>query len=79
MNTPSDNGTYPGQDLLDAVKAGFVLQGKTMASWCNQHAVCRINARTALLGKRNGPKANALRARMIKASRASELLAKAKS
>lgn len=67
----------PGKDLLDTVKAGFVLQGKTMAGWCREHAICRINARNALTGNRNGPKAAALRLQLVEASKALSLMAKA--
>lgn len=74
MNTPPHNAPSPGQELLDAVKAGFVLQGKTMAGWCKENAICRINARTALLGNRNGPKAIALRKQIVEASSATSLL-----
>ena len=58
----------PGKALLDTVKAGFVLQGKTMAGWCREHAICRVNARNALTGSRNGPGAQKLRSRLIRAA-----------
>lgn len=57
-----------GQQLLRAVRAGFVIQGTTMAGWCAKNDVDRPNARLALLGAWDGPKARALRQRLISAA-----------
>jgi hypothetical protein len=76
MNTHSspNNLPEPGQDLMNLVKGGFILKGKTMSGWCRENSICRTNAQWAVLGKRNGPKAQALRERLIKASNAIKLL-----
>lgn len=58
----------PGPDLLNTVKAGFVLQGTTYTQWCKANAVERTGARAALLGGWRGPKAKKLVHRLIKAS-----------
>lgn len=58
----------PGPELLNTVKAGFVLQGTTYTQWCKANAVERTGARAALLGGWRGPKAKKLVQRLIKAS-----------
>ena len=71
MNTDQRQHTAepePGTDLLRQVMAGFVLQGTTLTEWCREHGESRVHARVALLGERNGPKAQALRAKLIDAS-----------
>ncbi|MBC7954063.1 MAG: hypothetical protein H7Z12_19875 [Rhodospirillaceae bacterium] len=54
--------------MLKAVRSGFVGLGTTLTAWCDANGVSRSNARFALLGKRNGPKAKALRARLLVAA-----------
>lgn len=48
--------------------AGFVRQGTTLTEWCRAHGESRVHARVAILGERNGPKAQALRARLLAAA-----------
>lgn len=76
MNTHNfpDNLPEPSTDLMNLIRSGFILKGKTMAGWCRENAICPVTARYAVVGKRNGPKAQALRARLIKASNAIKLL-----
>jgi hypothetical protein len=63
----------PGARLLALVRAGFVAKGTSFTRWCIENDVTRQNARTALLGGWNGPKAQALRARIVAASTTAEL------
>ena len=51
------------------IRAGFVAQGTTMAAWCRENGVQAPNARKALLGSWKGPKADALVAKLIEASK----------
>lgn len=48
--------------------AGFVRRGTTLTQWCRDNGECRVHARMALLGERNGPKATALRETVLAAS-----------
>lgn len=50
------------------VKAGFVMQGLTFSGWCAEHGINRSNARIALLGAWEGPKAERLRRRICAAA-----------
>lgn len=71
MNTDHRQHTAdltPGTDLLRQVMAGFVRRGTTLTQWCRANGESRVHARVALLGQRNGPKAQALRARLVQAS-----------
>lgn len=58
----------PGHELLREVRAGFVRQGKTLTAWCNEHGISVSNARQAVIGSWNGPKARSLRARISRAA-----------
>jgi hypothetical protein len=58
----------PGLDLHFRVRAGFVAQGTSLKSWCREQGITPSNARDALIGRWNGPKGIALRARLIKAA-----------
>lgn len=58
----------PGEELLAHVKAGFVSQGTTLTRWCMESGLKRQNVRLCLLGGWNGPKARALRERVVSAS-----------
>lgn len=60
--------TTPGPELLNWVMGGFVRQGTTLTEWCRAHGESRVHARVAILGERNGPKAKALRARLVEAA-----------
>ncbi|ASK91068.1 hypothetical protein KWH04_01065 [Xanthomonas campestris pv. trichodesmae] len=58
----------PGLDLNRKVRAAFIAQGTTLKGWCRDNDIRFSNARECLIGSRNGPKSQALRARIIKAS-----------
>lgn len=53
---------------FNRIKAEFVAQGTTLTEWCKQNSVTVQNVRSALLGSWNGPKAKALRVKVIAAS-----------
>lgn len=59
----------PGLSLIREVRIGFIRQGTTLAKWCEENGVKRSNARTSLVGLWNGPKGQALRARIIVAAK----------
>ena len=63
MTTPA-----PSLDLHLQVRAGFVAQGTSLKAWCREHEITPSNARDALIGRWNGPKGKALRAKVVKAS-----------
>lgn len=63
MTTPA-----PSLDLHLQVRAAFVLQGTSLKGWCREQGITPSNARDALIGRWNGPKGRALRARVVKAS-----------
>jgi len=54
--------------LLPQVRAGFVLKGTTLRQWCLINGVDPGYAHKVVAGKTNGPKARALRAKIIAAS-----------
>lgn len=58
----------PGPELVRKVRAAFVKGGTTLGQWCRENAIADQNARLALLGGWNGPKGQAMRARIIRAS-----------
>lgn len=58
----------PGEALLNTVRGAFVSRGTSLTAWCDANAVSRTYARWALLGLRDGPKAKALRARLVEAA-----------
>ena len=62
----------PGLDLYLRIRSGFVRQGTTFGAWCRERGINRSNARQAVVGSWNGPKARALRQRLIKAARIQE-------
>ncbi|MGN7832641.1 hypothetical protein ACTJI2_13625 [Pseudoxanthomonas sp. 22568] len=59
----------PGPDLVNKVKAGFILQGTTLTQWCRENGTNISNARNALFGTWNGPKGKAMRLRVVKAAK----------
>ena len=63
-----------GQELYDAVKAGFILRGTTLATWCRNNGMLAANARQALMGSWAGPAAHRLVSKMVAASQADQLL-----
>lgn len=58
----------PGHDLLLQVRSGFVSQGTSYSAWCRANGILRSSATQALTGAWNGPKARALRDKIIKAA-----------
>lgn len=65
----------PGQDLVVAVRVGFIQQGTTLTSWCNTHGIRIGNARAALIGLWDGPKGKAMRDRIVRASKTTDYTA----
>ena len=55
-------------NVLKLVKVGFILQGTTFKGWCREEGVHAGYAHDVASGKTNGPKARALRARIIAAA-----------
>lgn len=69
MTHPARKDIYsPGQELLAAIRAGFVAQQTTMSEWCRDHGVIVQNARMAILGGWRGPKAQQLVKKLKKAA-----------
>ena len=59
----------PGDDLYNAVKGAFITRGSSLSNHLDTTKDVTIwTASKALLGKRNGPKARALRARLAEAA-----------
>lgn len=58
----------PSQKLANAVRAGFILKGTSLNKFCLSNAIDVSNAKKALLGSWNGPKAIALREKLVTAS-----------
>lgn len=61
----------PGRDLVRRVRIGFIGQDSSLSAWCREHGVHIGNARQALIGSWDGPKARDLRTRILKAARLS--------
>jgi hypothetical protein len=61
MNYPNTSISQPSQALYTKVRAAFVGRETTLSAWCRENNVKRQNARQALVGAWNGPKAVALR------------------
>ena len=55
----------PSISLHQLVKAGFVAKGTSLTAWCMAEGVHCSNAKQCLTGNWNGPKAKALRAKII--------------
>lgn len=60
--------TEPGALLYRQIKAGFCLQGISFKQGCESAGVNRENARKALFGLWNGPKAEEARTRLYMAA-----------
>ena len=58
----------PGALLYRQIKAGFCLQGISFKQGCESAGVNRENARKALFGLWNGPKAEEARTRLYMAA-----------
>ena len=69
MNYPArKSADLEGQELLCAVRAGFITRQTTMTQWCRQNDIAVQNVRMALLGGWRGPKAIKLIAKIKKAA-----------
>ncbi|EAQ65839.1 hypothetical protein MED121_01470 [Marinomonas sp. MED121] len=55
----------PKNELYNKVKAGFILQGSSLARWCLDNDVARQNAAQALKGIWAGPKSSELKQRIL--------------
>lgn len=58
----------PSSVLLQAVRGAFVQQGTSLAKWCLENSVTRQYASAVLTGGRNGPSAQKLRLKIIRAA-----------
>lgn len=59
---------------LARVRAGFLMRGTTFKAWCREVGISPSYAHEVMADKTNGPKAMALRARILdEAQRAPEL------
>lgn len=54
---------------LDAIRAGFVSQGTSLAQWCRNNGYHRPNVIKAILGQWAGPKAEIMRKTVLSASK----------
>lgn len=54
--------------ILPQVRAGFVLRGTTLRSWCINNKIDPGYAHKVLAGKTCGPRALALRTELLRAS-----------
>lgn len=59
----------PSNELLKAVRAGFIMQGSSLHAWASSCGVRHQNLRKALVGEWSGPKAAALVAAATAAAR----------
>ncbi len=57
-----------GKQLLRSVRARFIEQGTTLGEWCRNNNLHMSNCREALIGSWDGPKAKAVRAKILKAA-----------
>lgn len=55
-------------NILQAVRAAFILNGTTLAAWCRENGVDPARAWRALQGKGGGNATHELRARILAAS-----------
>lgn len=54
--------------LASSVKAAFVLRSTSLAAWCRANQIDPSWASQCLSGKRTGPKARAMRDRVVEAA-----------
>ncbi len=62
------NNVAPGRELYNQVRGGFVTQGTSLGRWCRENDIKAQNALNCLVGGWNGPKAKALRVKLIEAA-----------
>jgi hypothetical protein len=65
MNARISLNQSPGKTLLATVRAGYIVKGTSLYRWCQDNGINRQYAAEVLTGRRNGPKAKALRQRLI--------------
>ncbi|MDN3701601.1 MULTISPECIES: hypothetical protein [Vibrio] len=53
---------------FNLLKGAFIAQGTSFSKWCHNNSVTPSNARAALIGSWDGPKAKMLRAKLIQES-----------
>jgi hypothetical protein len=58
----------PHENLLSAVRTGFILKQTTFKAWCRENGIDPGYAHHVIAGKTNGPKAQQLRKRIVGAS-----------
>jgi len=58
----------PSVDLNREVLAGFIRQGRTLASYCRENGLSRHHAHDALVGRWTGPTADRLRRQLHEAA-----------
>lgn len=56
----------PSKQLLARVRGNLIIQGSSLSKWCAAQGIDRVWANDALIGKRNGPNAQALRMRIVR-------------
>lgn len=55
----------PSLELLRQVRAGFLLQGSSLAKWCAENGLSRQWVCASLTGMRRGPAAKAIMHRAV--------------
>ncbi len=58
----------PSLELHLKVRGAFVTKGTSLKRWCEENGLKDPNVRDCLIGRWNGPKGKALRARVVKAA-----------
>jgi hypothetical protein len=58
----------PSADLYNRVRAGFILQGLNLSTWCKKQGIHQSHAKGCLIGMWDGPKGCSLRNRLIEAA-----------
>lgn len=58
VSSPDKEGLYR------KVRGGLIAKGSSLTEWCEQQGVLRQTAYKALVGERNGPKAQQLRTQL---------------
>lgn len=58
----------PGTQLMQQVRAGFILQGITYTEWCRREGVDPSIVRQAIYGNWAGPKGRAIKAKVLRAA-----------
>lgn len=66
------DGSHCNTDKLAQVRAGFIVQGTTLAQWCRNNGVDPSWAWKVLKGEHLGQRSLALRRRLLTASRADD-------